>query len=156
MVLEIILTVAVIIGIMLLVGVPVETIFALLAVVLLGLIVLTMGLFSLFFVITDISLLFRKYVRGIFLRIDDSGRYDKAVYRVGDREYTCTFPAETVGRKKIYRKDNEYSLLIPRSEKRHYAYDRHSLMIIGIGTVFSVIFILVLVFGLGFFRTMLQ
>ena len=89
---EIILTVAVIIGILLFVGVPLTSVLTLFVFVLSGLLILTMLLFVLFFVITDLMLLFHKRAIGKFVRFDDSGRFEYAVYQVGDSEYICRFP----------------------------------------------------------------
>ena len=87
--------------------------------------------------------------------MDDFGRYDKAVYRVGDEEYFCMFPAESVGRKKIYKTDKAYDLLISRFGSHKTALDRHSLFIIAIGTVISVVFVVLLIAGTSLFRNIL-
>lgn len=152
MLLEIVVTVVIIAALLLFVGVPLESILTLLAVIMLGLVSLSMALFTLFFVITDISLLFRRCVKGKFLHVDDTGRFDHAVYQAEGEEYSCLFPAESFGRSRIYRPDQEYLLLISRSGKNRTAYDRHSLMIIVVGTLFSVFFIFLLTFAASFLR----
>ncbi|MBQ8922526.1 MAG: hypothetical protein IJ060_10285 [Oscillospiraceae bacterium] len=146
MLLEAVVSVAVIFLMLLFVGIPLENILNLFIGILLGGIALTIAFVILFFFGTDLFLLFFKPARGRFVRIDDTGRFDHAVYLVGAREYACIFPAESVGRKRIYQKD-EYFLLIPRRGKRLIAYDRHSLIVIVLGNIFSVcliVFLLVL------------
>ena len=146
-VLEILLTIVIIVALLLLIGMSPESILTLVAVILLGLAALASAVFILFFVVTDISLLIRKKVRGRFLRVDEEGRYDRAVYSVDGQEYTCLFPAETYGRSRIYKENSEYMLLIPRNGRKNNAYDRHSLVIITIGSVVSVLFLIVLIIG---------
>mgnify|MGYP006873068803 CR=1 FL=1 len=137
MLLEVLIAVVVIIVILLLVGVPVGSILNLLILALSGLLLLMIGFFVLFFLITDIALLFFRRVKGTFIRFDDTGRYDRAVYAVGDKEYTCTFPAESVARRKIYQEQTQYTLLISRRKQGKTAYDKHSLFIITIGSIFA-------------------
>lgn len=149
-VLEILLTIVIIVALLLLVGVPLESIIMLTVMILLGLVALSVIVFIVFFVFTDVSLLFRKKVKGKFLFVNEEGRYDRAVYDVNGQKYTCLFPAETFGRERIYKKDAEYTLLIPRTEKKLSAYDRHSLFIIVIGSLFSLLFIFVLKYALQF------
>ena len=153
MIIEIILTVIIVIAVLLLIGVSAQTIITAAVVILLGLVALTMLLIILFFFLTDLFLPFRKAVKGRFLRVDEEGRMDHAVYQVGEQEYTCSFPAESFGRKRIYQQDKEYLLLIPRSGKRKTAYDRHSLVTIAVGTVISVLLVFVLTFGAAYIRS---
>ena len=141
MLLEIVVAVIVIAAIMVMVGVPITSIITLLAIVLMGLVVLSMVLFALFFIITDIGLLFRRRVTGTFVRITEDDRFEHAVYLVDGTEYTCLFPAENIARRTLYHTDGSYRLLIPRSQRRKNAYDRHSLVVIAVGTVFSLLFI---------------
>ena len=151
--LEVVFTVAIIIALLLFFGMSLETIFVFFATIVLGLIAIAMMLFVLFFVITDISLLFRRRVKGVFLRVDDSDRFDHAVYAYEDQEYSCVFPAESFGRKHIYHEKQAYSLLISRNPKKHTAYDRHSLIIIAIGTVVSAVMVPLLIAAAFFIRT---
>ena len=139
--LEIVFTVVIIIALLLFFGIAPETIFVVFATVVLGLVALAMLLFVLFFVITDISLLFRRRVKGQFLRVDETERFDHAVYKVDNQEYFCLFPAESFGRQRIYHENQMYALLISRSPKRRSAYDKHSLITIAVGSVFSVVFV---------------
>ena len=152
MVLEIVFTLVIIIALLLFFGISPEAIFVILATVILGLIAVAMVLVALFFFLTDISLLFRRRVDGEFLHVDDSGRFDHAVYRAEGKEYSCLFPAESFGRARIYHKGERYFLLIPRDPKRRNAYDRHSLFTIAIGTFFSVIFVVMLVLAYVYIR----
>ena len=154
MVLEIIITVVIIIALLLFMGVSVQTILLTLGIILLALVALSMLLIILFFLLTDLFLPFRKPVKGKFLRVDDTDRFDHAVYQVGEQEFTCMFPAESFGRKRIYQENKDYLLLITRSGKRTTAYDRHSLFIIAVGTVISVIFAFLLTFGIVYLRTL--
>lgn len=150
--LEIVFTIAIIIALLLFFGIPLETIFVIFASVILGLIAIALLLFILFFVITDISLLFRRRVKGVFLRIDDTDRWDHAVYSYEGQEYNCLFPAESFGRKRIYHEKQAYSLLISRNPKKHTAYDRHSLFIIAVGSAVSVIAAFALITAAIFIR----
>ena len=155
MLLEIIIAAVIIVALLLLIGVKLQTILVGLGLIVLGLIVLAVLSIILFFFLTDLFLLFRKPVKGKFLRVDDSGRMDHAIYQVGEEEYTCSFPAESFGRKRIYQTEHDYLLLIPRSGSRKTALDRHSLFILGVGTVISVILMVLLAFGIPYFRTLL-
>lgn len=155
MLLEILIAAVIIIALLLLIGVKFQTVLVVLGVVVLCLIALAMLSIILFFFLTDLFLPFRKPVKGKLLRVDDSGRMDHAVYQVGDAEYICSFPAESFGRKRIYQKDHDYLLLIPRFGSRKTAFDRHSLFILAVGTVISVIFAFLLTFGGFYLRTFL-
>lgn len=143
--LEVVFTIVIIIALLLFFGIAPETIFVVFATVVLGLVAVAMLLFILFFVITDIALLFRRRVKGEFLRVDDTERFDHAVYKVDNQEYYCLFPAESFGRQRIYHEKQSYFLLIPRNPNRRSAYDRHSLITIAVGSVFSLIFVGLLV-----------
>ncbi len=143
MLLEILITVIVIAAMLLFIGIPFEGIMNLLLLAVLAGFALTTGFVILFFFGTDIFLLFFRKARGSFDRIDDSGRFDHAVYTIDGEEYRCVFPAETSWQNKIYRKGNHF-LLIPKIKKWNIAYDRHSLMIILIGNLFSVILVVLL------------
>ncbi len=151
--LEVVITVVIVIALLIFMGVSAETVFVICAAVILGLVAVAMVLFALFFLITDISLLFRKRVQGKFLRVDDSERFDHAIYHVDNQEYACIFPAESFGRKNIYHENKEYLLLISRNPKRRSAYDKHSLIIIAIGNVCSIIFVVLLISAFMFIRT---
>ena len=151
--LEVVFTLVIVIALLLFIGVSPETIFVIFAVVILGLVALAMLLFVLFFLITDISLLFRKRVKGKFVRVDDTERFDHAVYNVDNQEYSCLFPAESFGRKRIYHENQLYLLLIPRNPARRSAYDKHSLITIAVGTMFSLIFVGLLIIGYFLIRS---
>lgn len=138
MILEIILTIVVIVAVMVFVGVPITSVLSILIVGLSGLLALTVGLFVLFFIVTDIILLCYRRAEGTFSHINDTTRFERAVYLVDGEEYTCVFPAESVARRQIYEKPQQW-ILVPRKGKRRRAYDRHSLFIIALGNVFSVL-----------------
>ena len=153
MILEIIVAVVLIIAILLFVGMPVASILNLLVMLLCGVLLLMVAFVVLFFLLTDLSLLFYRRVEGQFLRFDDSSRFDRAVYAVGDKEYTCVFPAESVARRQIY-KEAHCTLLIPRSGRQNRAYDRHSLLIITLGSIFAAVLAALSIFALFWvFRT---
>ncbi|MBR4201840.1 MAG: hypothetical protein IKQ91_11355 [Oscillospiraceae bacterium] len=154
-ILEVIFSLAIIIVLLVFFGVPFESILVILAAVLLGLICLAMVLFVLFFLITDLLLIFRKRTKGIFVRIDDSTRFDHAVYLVDGEEYHCTFPAETFGRKRIYHENQPYYLLISTNSSRRSALDSHSMITICIGTVFSAVFIGLLLLTVRYVLTLI-
>lgn len=154
-ILEIIFTAAIVIALLLFFGVPLTSLVTIIAAILFILVLLTMVLFSVFFFATDILLLFRKRVHGKFLRVDDTGRFDHAVYQVGDAEYSCLFPAESFGRSRIYHEGKEYFLLIPKNPARRVAYDRHSIVIILIGTFFSMFFMGLFYLAGQYFSTLL-
>lgn len=140
MLLEIILSIVLVLGVLLFFGVPFSAILSWLLIGLSGLLVLSIALIALFFLIADISLLFCRRVSGEFVRFENHEKFDRAVYRVGDTEYICKFPAESVARRQIYgrTRTQTHSLLIPRAEKRKTAYDRHSLIIIAVGSLCAV------------------
>lgn len=149
MILEAILTAIVLFLVLLMMGVPFGTIIGWALILLYAVLVLTIALFVLFFTVTGISLLFFRRVRGEFLRFDENGRFDRAVYLADGNEYTCMFPAENVARRRIYSEgsDRKHLLLVSWSDKHRIAYDRHSLVIITIGIVFSAILVFLTVWG---------
>jgi hypothetical protein len=149
MILEAILTAIVLFLVLLMMGVPFGTIIGWALILLYIVLLLTVVLFVIFFAATGISLLFFRRVNGEFLRFEDSGRFDRAVYRADGQVYTCLFPAENVARRRIYSEDSGrlHMLLVSRSAKRRIAYDRHSLVIITIGIVFSAILVFLSVWG---------
>lgn len=143
MLIEGILTLVIVVLFLLFIGIPLEMILTVGGTGILIITGLAAVLFSLFFIVTLFSLPFFRRAKGTFLRFSDDLRFDRAVYDVGGTEYTCIFPAETFGRRMIY-KQTARTLLISRSQKRHYAYDRHSLLIIVIGSVTSAGFMFLL------------
>ena len=147
MLLEIVITVVVIVGILLFVGVPLTSILSILIIGLSSLLALSIALFVIFFLFTDISLLFYRRAEAEFLEIDETTRFERAVYLANGERYTCSFPAESVARRQIYEKPQHF-ILIPKSGKRRNAYDRHSLFIIAVGNVFAVLLTAAAVFVL--------
>lgn len=153
MLIEAVLTAVIVLLMMIFVGIPIFTIIEWVLIVLFGLLVLTILFFVLFFLFTSVSLLFYKRVKGVFVRFDDSSRWERAVYSVEGNEYICRFPAESILRNSIYKEDAEdrtCMLLISRSDRKS-AYDRHSLMIIAVGTVVSVILIAAVLIAVLFY-----
>jgi hypothetical protein len=147
MLLEIVITVVVIVGILLFVGVPLTSILSILIIGLSSLLALSIALFVIFFLFTDISLLFYRRTEAEFVEIDETTRFERAVYRANGERFTCSFPAESVARRQIYEKPQHF-ILIPKSGKRRNAYDRHSLFIIAVGNVFAVLLTAAAVFVL--------
>lgn len=140
MLIEGFLTVIIVILFLLFIGFPLELILEWTGIIIIAATALASALFSLFFLFTSVSLLFFRKVKGRFVRFADDLRWDRAVYEAEGEEYTCIFPAETVGRRRIYQQ-KEYTLLISRSGKRRIAYDSHSLLIITLGVLTSAGFI---------------
>ncbi len=101
------------------------------------LIALLLGLMVLFFVGTVLSLLTFRVRKGTFLRFEQHRRYEQAVYRVGEDEYTNLFPAEGVLRQQIYH-TRPRRLLIRKGKLRNTAFDMHSVLILCLGLVGSV------------------
>lgn len=139
--LEAVLAVVIIAALLLLIGVPLDVIIGGLAALLMLGVVLTAAVFVLFFLAADISLFFFRPARGKFLRFDEGERFDRAVYLSlkDNLEYTCLFPAEGFARARIYSPEKERLLFTSRLKKRKTAYDRHSLLIILLGNLFSVL-----------------
>lgn len=102
------------------------------------LLVLTLIAIVLFFLGTACSLLGYQRKKGHFLRFAHSEHFDRAVYEADGKEYTCLFPAENYARNRIYQA-GETTLLIRDGKKHAIAYDRHSLLIVAVGTVFSLL-----------------
>ena len=140
MLIEGILTIVIVILFLVFIGIPLEIILEYGGFAILGLAALAMLLFAVFFAVTLLSFPLFRRAKGKFVRFSDDLRFDRAVYDVNGTEYTCLFPAESVGRRIIY-KDEERFLLVSRFRKRHIAYDRHSLLIIFIGSLASAGFI---------------
>ena len=143
MILEAILTAVIVLLFLLFIGIPLDVVLSWAGIALIALLLLSMAVFSLFFVISLLSLPFFKRTKGTFLRFSDDIRFDRAVYLADGIEYTCLFPAESVARRNIYN-EKAHTLFVSRSKTRRIAYDRHSLLIIAVGSLFSALFIAVL------------
>ena len=63
-----------------------------------------------------------------FVRIDkdSGGRFSTAYYKIGEDEYPCFFPAEVVGRKKIYVEGKPCKVILDRKKER--VFDRNALV----------------------------
>ncbi len=158
MLIEVILTAVILLLILVFVGVPLPVIISWTLIGLSAVLLLAAGLVVLFFSIASVSLLFFRRRKGVFLRMDDNGRFERAVYAVDGTEYTCLFPAENVGRRTIYREGAQaqpQTLFVSRSNKRRTVYDRHSLTIILCGSLFSVLLIVLGVYGVHLFQRFL-
>ena len=149
MLIEGILTLVIVVLVLIMIGVPLNTIIGIAVMIVIpGILALMIAFFVLFFTFTGISLLFFRRERGTFLRIDENGHFERAVYSVNGTEYICIFPAESVARRAIYQSRPDHFLLVSRSQKRRRAYDRHSLFIIGIGVAVSLILTAVILYYL--------
>ena len=101
------------------------------------LIALLLVLLVLFFVGTALSLLTFRVRKAVFVRFEQHRRYEQAVYRAGEDEYTNLFPAEGVLRQQIYH-TRPRSVLLRKGKLRNTAFDMHSILILCLGLVGSV------------------
>lgn len=136
--LAIILSIIIVVPLLILLGFSFPTIFTYATWGLCILLGLALIAIALFFLGTSCSLLGFHRAKGKFQRFTHSEHFDRAVYVVDGTEYTCLFPAENYGRKRIYQSD-ETTVLIRDGKKHRIAYDRHSLLIVTVGTVFSLL-----------------
>ncbi len=138
--------VLVIVGLLLFfLGVPFSMMGTVLLWSLVGLLMLSLAVMIVFFLGCSIVLMLCRKENGRFVRYEHFERFDRAVYLVNGEEFACVFPAENLARKKIYG-DSEIVLRVYRGKKRKYAFDPHSILIIRIGTAFSVCCILIVAF----------
>lgn len=134
--LGVILAVIILFLLLLLIGIPLATIFSYAVLILCILVGLTLLLIFLFFFGTILSMPRFHRKNGKFIRFSHAQHFDRAVYEADGEEYTCLFPAENVARSQIYTDKPRY-ILVHSGKKHKTAYDRHSLLIITIGTLFS-------------------
>lgn len=114
-------------------GVPTQTLF-------LGVLILVLALLALlllFFLGSAISLPFFCFEKGSFVRFNHHRKFARAVYLVEDTEYINLFPAETVMQTRLYH-DRPHILLIRKGKYRNVAYDMHSVLIIALGLLSAI------------------
>lgn len=102
------------------------------------------------FLICSVLLLTSKWKKAMFLRVDlpsAEARYKVAYYLVEGEEIPCMFPEEGVLRKKLYRTDKTYHVLL--NKKLGKVFDRFAVTTcilglvcgIGLGTVLLLMFL---------------
>lgn len=132
---EVIITIAAIIVLMLFIGFKLETILMCGLVVIALFIVLMFLLFSysLFRMITG------KKVEAKFTKIDkiSKRKFDAAYYEYDGEEYPCAFPSEPIMRKKIYSDVKNH--IVRFNKKTKCVYDRYASLTCVIGFIFSAV-----------------
>lgn len=132
---EFIVTLAIIIVLLLILGVSPGIIMGGVLVLIELLLVFMSG----FFIVTLVLLFIAKPVKAEFLRIfvhEIVGTY--AVYRIDGEEYKNTFPAEVMFVDKIYHEGKYYSARFKKFKKKHMLFDWYSYIVIGVGLPVSV------------------
>ena len=144
---EIIIGVAVVFGLLFLIGVDVTTLLNIFQIMLAVLTVLCF----LFFVFCLVLLLFSKKHPAQLLCIEKQKKQDDeqtdekkilsrfALYQVDGERLRNWFPAETIGAKKIYRRKDCFVRIVKLGSKR-LVFDRHSVVIVVTGTVLMGLF----------------
>ena len=112
-----------------------------------GFLLILSGLLVIFFLISMVWLLTSKWKEAKFLRVDlpsEEARYKVAFYLVEGEEIPCLFPEEGIFRKKLYRTDKTYHVLL--NKKLGKVFDRFALTtcILGLlcGTVLGTLLLL--------------
>ncbi len=134
--LGVLLAIVIVVLLLLFVGIPFSVILSWAVAIICGLIGLALLLIAAFFLGTVCMMPRFHKAKGKFVRFSHSKQFDRAVYEAEGEEYACLFPAENVAREKIYN-DVPHTILIHKGKKHRTAYDRHSLLIITVGTLFS-------------------
>lgn len=96
------------------------------------------GFLTLFFVCSNIGLLFAKRKEARFIRFEEIGKskFKAACYLVEGEEYSCIFPEEGFLEDKLYREDKTYHVML--NKKMRKVYDRFAVTTCLLGLVFSV------------------
>lgn len=136
--LGVLLAMLILIALLWLLGVPLATMAVWGMLLLIGLIGLGLLGIIMFFLCCLCALPHYHRAQGKFVRFEHFRQFDRAVYSVEEKEYTCIFPAENIGREKIYHSVPKF-LLVRAGKRRATAYDLHSLLIVGIGSGFSLL-----------------
>lgn len=90
-----------------------------------GFLLILSGLLVITFLICSVLLLMSKWKKARFLRVDlpsEKAKYKVAYYLVEGEEIPCLFPEEGVFRKKLYRTDRTYHVLL--NKKLGRVFDR--------------------------------
>ena len=96
------------------------------------------GLLVITFLICSVLLLTSKWREARFLRVDlpsEKSRYKVAYYLVDEKEIPCLFPEEGIFRKKLYRADKTYHVLL--NNKLGKVFDRFAVATCILGLVFG-------------------
>ena len=126
---EILIGAVIIIVLLLFLGVRPMTIIAGIVVLL----ALAAVLMTIFFLISLVLMLMARPVRADFLRIEQNeGPGSHAVYRIGEKEYDNSFPAEMILQERIYRRPTVYARLL-QGKKRSLLFDWYTVIIILVG-----------------------
>lgn len=129
---EILVSVIIIFGILLIAGVDIGLIL-LLVLGLVGVLVVLMGLF---FAVCLALVVISKLKSAVFLEMDDSGRYPVAVYNVDGARTKNFFPCEMVMRKRLYVPNKKIRILYCAAMDR--TIDGNALVTIIAGTLLLV------------------
>lgn len=92
-----------------------------------GFLFILSGLLVITFLICFVLMLMSKWKKARFLRVDlpsEEARYKVAYYLVENEEIPCLFPEEGIFRKKLYRTDKTYHVLL--NKKLEKVFDRFS------------------------------
>lgn len=85
-----------------------------------------------FFAVCLVMLMFTKKRRGVFVELNEDGRFPCAVYEIGGERVKNLFPCEMVMRKRLYIPDKEIALLY--FKPRRFAIDKNALLTIIVGS----------------------
>ena len=101
-----------------------------------GFLLILSGLLVITFLICSVLLLMSKWKEARFLRVDlpsEEARYKVAYYMVEGEEIPCLFPEEGILRKKLYRTDKTYHVLL--NKKLGRVFDRFAVATCILGLV---------------------
>lgn len=115
-----------------------------------GFLFILSGLLAITFLICSVLLLTSKWKKARFLRVDlpsEKAKYKVAYYLVEGKEIPCMFPEEGILRKKLYRADKTYHVLL--NKKLGKVFDRFAVATCilglvsgaGLGTILLMIFV---------------
>lgn len=115
-----------------------------------GFLLILSGLLMITFSICTVLLLMSKWKEARFLRVDlpsEEAKYKVAYYLVEGEEISCLFPEEGIFRKKLYRTDRTYHVLL--NKKLGRVFDRFAVATCilglmcgtGLGTVLLLMFL---------------
>ena len=115
-----------------------------------GFLLILSGTLVIIFLICSVLLLTSKWKEARFLRVDlpsEKTKYKVAFYLVEGEEIPCLFPEEGIFRKKLYRTDKSYHVLL--NKKLGRAFDRFAIATCilglvcgtGLGTVLLLMFL---------------
>lgn len=103
-----------------------------------GFLLILSGLLVITFLICSVLLLMSKWRKAKFLRVDlpsEEAKYKVAYYLVDGEEIPCLFPEEGIFRKKLYRTDKTYHILL--NKKLGRVFDRFAVATCILGLVWG-------------------